>query len=247
VSGRRVLITGAASGIGLATATAFARLGDQVWLADVAVDRLETEVAALRSAGLDVEGVGMDVADAGSVDEAVTRAVAAGPLDVLHVNAGIAAAEVPLAEIPVETIERLVRVNLVGALLTARAAVPHLSDGGRIVFTASTSGLAAHPFASPYAATKIALVGVARCLAAELAPRRITVNSVCPGGVDTPLPRSLYSADVIEEAAAVNPLGRIADPEDVAAAVLFLASAQARHVNAVALRVDGGEAMAGAV
>ena len=101
-----------------------------------------------------------------------------------------------------------------------------------------------------YAATKMAVIGLGRSLAAELAPRRIRVNMVCPGGVDTALTRGAYGEDaerVIAEYAAANPLGRIAQPEDIARAMVFLASDAARHINGVALRVDGGDCLLGAV
>jgi 3-oxoacyl-[acyl-carrier protein] reductase len=108
----------------------------------------------------------------------------------------------------------------------------------------------AHPGTSVYAATKFALIAFGRSLALELAPRRIRVNMVCPGGVDTPLTHGVYGDDtprVLAEYAEINPAGRFATASDVADAVLFLASPAARHVNGVALRVDGGDCLLGAL
>ena len=114
-----------------------------------------------------------------------------------------------------------------------------------MILTSSTSGLLAHAGGSVYAATKIALIGLARSLSAELSSRQIRVNCICPGAVDTPLLRRLYSDTDLEEAAATNPLGRLAQPGDVADVMLFLTSPAARHINGVALRVDGGAAVQG--
>ena len=107
-----------------------------------------------------------------------------------------------------------------------------------------------HPGGAVYSATKIAMIGLGRCLGLELAPRRIRVNMVCPGGVDTPLTRMAYPDDadgVIAEAANMNPLGQFGEPGDIAEAFWFLASERARHISGVSLRVDGGDCLAGAL
>lgn len=242
-----VLVTGAASGIGAAIASNFAGAGARLVLADVDAARLADVEAALRRTGCDVLAAATDVRDRTSVEALVEAAVARfGVVDVACLNAGVGLPEVPLTQTTDEVIDQLIDVNLRGAILCARAVIPALRDGGSLIFTSSTSGLLAHPNAAVYAATKIALIGLARSLVPELSPRRIRVNCVCPGGVDTPLVRRLANQAQIAEAMDANPLGRIAEPDDVAHAVAFLASPAAWHVNGVALRVDGGEAVIGA-
>ena len=191
-----------------------------------------------------------DVTDDASIRAAVAAGIERfGDFRTVCANAGITFPEVPLTETTDDVADRLLAVNLKGVFLTLRAAVPHVRDGGAIVITSSLSGLAAHPGAALYAGTKLALIGLGRSLAAELAPR-VRVNMICPGGVDTPLTRGAYGDDaeqVIKGYAEANPLGRIAEPDDIARAIAFLASDEARHVNGVALRVDGGDGLMGAL
>jgi 3-oxoacyl-[acyl-carrier protein] reductase len=243
------LITGAASGIGAATARTFARAGWRLVLADIDGPRLDTVSEHVRSLGAaDVLAVPADVTSVSSVNELMTRASTRGRLDALHANVGICPPERPLVDTDPATVDRIVDVNVKGTINTLRAAVPHVREGGAIIITASDSGLLAHPGAAVYAASKIALIGLGRSLAAELAPSRIRVNMVCPGGVDTPLTRGVYGAAIDDELASyavTNPLGGIAQPEWIADAVFFLASA--RHVTGVSLRVDGGDGLMGAV
>jgi NAD(P)-dependent dehydrogenase (short-subunit alcohol dehydrogenase family) len=243
-----VMITGAASGIGAATARAFAARGARLALADID-ERGLAEVGA----GLDRLGaaavlpVPADITSPPSVEAALARVTGRfGTIDVLHANAGICPPEEPLTEMSPQTVDRILNVNVRGTVNTLRAAVPAVSDGGAIVITASVSGLIAHAGAAVYAASKIALIGLGRSLASELAPRRLRVHMVCPGGVDTPLTRGVYGAeadDVIAGYRVSNPLGRIAEPEDIARAVLYLA--EAPHVTGVSLRVDGGDGLMG--
>jgi 3-oxoacyl-[acyl-carrier protein] reductase len=245
-----VLITGAASGIGAATARAFAARGDHVVLADVdphGLGAIDTQLASCGSA--DRLTVTVDLTDVAAVEAMIKEAIERfGSLDVVHANAGICPPERPLTETSPELVDKILAVNVTGTVNTLRAAVPAIRDGGSVVITASDSGLLAHPGAAVYAASKIALIGLGRSLAAELGPRRIRVNMVCPGGVDTPLTRGVYGAksdQVIEEYGASLPLGRIAMPEDIARAVVFLADAE--HVTGVSLRVDGGDGLMGAL
>jgi NAD(P)-dependent dehydrogenase (short-subunit alcohol dehydrogenase family) len=233
---RTVVVTGASSGIGLAASLLFAERGDRV----VGVDRAVTPQSPHEA----ITQVSADVGDERSI-RAVFDDLADDRVDVVCINAGVFPAESPLEQLPVEDIEQVVRVNLLGSLLTARAAIPVLRHGASIVLTSSTSGLVGHPFAVAYSATKSGQLGLMRSLAAELAPRGIRVNAVCPGGVDTPLARRLYSPDELAQSARDNPMGRLASAEDVAHAIAFLASPEARHINAVALRVDGGDGMKG--
>jgi NAD(P)-dependent dehydrogenase (short-subunit alcohol dehydrogenase family) len=244
-----VLISGAASGIGAAAARRFAGDGWDVALLDIAADRLGEVERAVIDAGARAVVLAADVRDREAVGAAVeTAARELGPLDAVCGNAGVAFPEAPLQDTSAEIVRTLLDVNLLGMINLLQAAVPAVRDGGAIVITSSTSGLAAHPGAAVYAATKLALIGLGRSLASEVAPRRIRVNMVCPGGVDTALTRGAYPEGTDEVIAAYereNPLGRIAQPEDVADGMAYLASA--RHVNGVAMRVDGGDCLLGAV
>jgi len=244
-----ILITGAASGIGAATARSFARAGWRLVLADIDSRGLETVRADLPHLGAaDVVTVRTDVTSVDSVNALAGTARSAGLLDAVHANVGICPPERPLVDTDPDTVDRILNVNVTGTINTLRATVPLVRDGGAIIITASDSGLLAHPGAAVYAASKIALIGLGRALAAELAPRRVRVNMVCPGGVDTPLTRGVYGDTIEAELASyavTNPLGGIAQPEWIADAVFFLASA--RHVTGVSLRVDGGDGLMGAV
>jgi 3-oxoacyl-[acyl-carrier protein] reductase len=249
VSNARVaLVTGAGSGIGAAAARALSGDGFALVLGDVNEGAVTQVAADLGDGALAVR---VDVRDDASIQEFVRRGVERfGGFDAVLPNAGLAVPEAPLAETPLDAIDWMIAVNLRGAILTVRAALPMLRDGGSIVLTSSVSGLQAHPFAAAYASTKTALIGFGRSLAIEVAPRKIRVNMVCPGGVDTPLVRNVYGDDapkMIEEYESINPLGRIAQPYDIAAAMRFLVSPEARHINGVALRVDGGDCLMGAV
>jgi NAD(P)-dependent dehydrogenase (short-subunit alcohol dehydrogenase family) len=245
------LITGAGSGIGAAAARLFVEAGAAVVLADLSEERLRSVELNLGAAADTVLAVATDVRDDRSVRALVQAGVERfGGFDTVCPNAGVTFPEKPFEQFEDAEVEQLLAVNLMGVILTLRAAVPHLRDGGSAVLTSSISGLQAHAGAAVYAATKMAVIGLGRSLAAELAPRRIRVNMVCPGGVDTALTRGAYGEDaerVIAEYAAANPLGRIAQPEDIARAMVFLASDAARHINGVALRVDGGDCLLGAV
>jgi NAD(P)-dependent dehydrogenase (short-subunit alcohol dehydrogenase family) len=244
-----ILITGAASGIGAATARSFARAGWRLVLADIDTRGLEAVRADLAPLGAaELVTVPTDVTSVGSVNALAGTARSIGLLDVVHANVGICPPERLLVDTDPDTVDRILDVNVKGTINTLRATVPLVRDGGAIIITASDSGLLAHPGAAVYAASKIALIGLGRALAAELAPRRVRVNMVCPGGVDTPLTRGVYGDTIEAELASyavTNPLGGIAQPEWIADAVLFLASA--RHVTGVSLRVDGGDGLMGAV
>jgi NAD(P)-dependent dehydrogenase (short-subunit alcohol dehydrogenase family) len=246
------LITGAGSGIGAATARLFASRGTRLALGDIAADRVAAVADEIRASGGDaLDGV-VDVRDDAAVRAFVAAAVGRfGELDAVLPIAGVfVPPEAPLTEITDAALGTLLDVNVRGVVHVLRAALPHVRDGGAIVLTSSISGLQSHPGAAVYAASKIAIIGLGRSLALELNARRIRVNMVCPGGVDTPLTRGAYpdnADEIVAEYAGLNPLGRIAQPEDIAEAKWFLASAAARHVNGVALRVDGGDCLNGAV
>lgn len=242
-----VLITGAASGIGAATAGAFAAAGDAVVLGDRDADRLQRLEVTLREAGADVLTVPSDVRDEGDVASLVQAAIDRHrAIDVVCTIAGMfVGPERPLEDTDDTVMDQLLDVNVRGVVRVLRAALPHVRSGGSITLTSSISGLVAHPGGVVYAASKTAQIGLARSLAAELAPRRIRVNVICPGTIDTPMAHAAHTDKQLEGFSAANPLGRLGQPEDVAAAFLFLARAE--YVNGVALRVDGGDALLGAL
>jgi 3-oxoacyl-[acyl-carrier protein] reductase len=224
----RVIVTGAANGIGRATAHAFREAGARVVGLDL-------------QAGEDI--IACDLRREADVVRGVAEAVRSlGGLDVLVNNAGILR-EAALGDVTAEDIDQHFAVNVRGTILVTREALPHLKDGARIINIASELAYLGRAKASVYCASKAAVLALTRSWARELAPR-ILVNAVAPGPTDTPL---LGFASLTAEQQAMetaHPLGRIGKPEEVAAAVLFLASPQASLFTGQCLGANGGATMA---
>jgi meso-butanediol dehydrogenase / (S,S)-butanediol dehydrogenase / diacetyl reductase len=239
LAGRVALVTGGGAGIGRAAAIRFAAEGAAVVVADVDGDAA-AETVALAGGGLAVRA---DVASAADVDRMIATAVARrGTLDVLFNNAGIGGFT-PLDALAPEAWDHVQAVDLRAVYLACRAAVPHLrrSGHGVILNTASQAGLEGQARNAAYCAAKGGVVLLTRALARELAPA-IRVNCLCPGGTDTALLRGYLGGDAAALAglAARLPMGRVARPEEIAAAALWLVSDAAAYVTGVALPVDGG-------
>ena len=230
VSGKRVLITGAAKGIGRATATMFAAAGAKV----IGFD-LETSDSPLRILRCDL------TREADIVSAVATAATELGGIDVLVNNAGIMQ-ESPIEAVTAEHIDRHFAVNVRGAILVTREAMPYLKDGSRIINIASELAYLGRANASVYCATKAAILGLTRSWARELAPR-ILVNAVAPGPTDTSL--LAFDSLTVEQKAleTAHPLGRIGRPEEIAATVLFLAGPGATFFTGQCLGANGGAAM----
>lgn len=248
--GKRAFVTGGGRGIGRATALLLARAG-----ASVAVgyrrrkdDADETTAAVGRGGGRAV-AVGGDLGDRDTAARVVEQVVAAlGGLDILVVNHGVwPADDVPLADMAPEQWSGTLRANLDAVFHVCRAAIPRISDGGRIVLIASTAGQRGEAFHADYAASKGAVISLTKSLAVELAPR-ITVNCVAPGWVDTEMAEQPYTQDGGRGRARIEaaiPLGRVASAEDVAGPTVFLCSDLARHITGEILNVNGGSVLCG--
>ncbi len=239
LEGRRALVTGGARGIGRAVVERFRREGARVAVLDVDAEG-SREVASA------VSGVAVvaDVTDASAVERAVGEAVEAlGGLDTLVLNAGAGSLARLHAYSP-EAFDRLVRVNLHGAFLPLRAAVPALLDAGRAAVVFNASGSASRPTSGemPYAAAKAGVEAMTRAAALEYGPR-IRVNCVSPGIVRTRLTEPLLEAGLLDPVFLELPLRRPGVPEEVADVILFLASDLARYVTGQVLLVDGGLAL----
>ncbi|CAL9348251.1 2,5-dichloro-2,5-cyclohexadiene-1,4-diol dehydrogenase LinX [Streptomyces sp. enrichment culture] len=239
--GYGVLVTGGARGIGAATARRLAQEGVRVLLADQDPRAAARTAATLREDGLHAEGIACDVADRPSVEAAVTHAADAfGSLDVLVNCAAHCSPDAPLFEDePDESWARDLDVTLTGAYRCCRAALPHLAASGRgaIVSIGSVNGL--QDFGNhAYSAAKAGLGSLTRTLAGHAAARGVRVNLVVPGTVRT----SAWEGrdDDLEAVRGLYPLGRVGEPEDIAAAVAFLASSDASWITGTALVVDGG-------
>lgn len=231
MQGKRVLITGAANGIGRATAAMFASEGAQV----IGLDRVGGQDA--------VPIIRCDLTNEADVVRGVAEAVAAlGGLDVLVNNAGIMQ-EAAIADITADMIDRHFAVNVRGAILVTREALPHLGEGGRIINLASELAYLGRANASVYCATKAAMLGLTRSWARELAPR-ILVNAVAPGPTDTPLLGFDTMTPQQKALETAHPLGRIGKPDEIASAILFLAGPGATFFTGQCLGANGGAAMA---
>ena len=248
-SGKAVVVTGGGHGIGQASALRFASEGARVAVVDLRGEHAELVAAECRAAGADGQAYPADVTDPDQVAAAVEQITGdLGGIDVVHLNAGRLSAgsvlEVPLAEW-----QRIFAVNVTGMFLVARAVIPVMrasSGGGAIITTGSISGMFGEPALAAYTASKAAVVNLTRQMAIDFARDGIRVNCVCPGWVDTGFndPQfehdGLSEQDIIELIDRTVPMGRQGLPEEMAAAVAFLASADASYITGQTLLVDGG-------
>jgi NAD(P)-dependent dehydrogenase (short-subunit alcohol dehydrogenase family) len=242
---RIAIVTGAASGIGAASARLFATEGASVALADQNSELLDEVVREINDAGGTAIGIGTDVGNEASIQRMVEQTVEEfGGLHIMFANAGISG-RFDLETVNCEDFDRVMRVNLRGPFLCAKYAVPKIADsgGGSIIFTASELALVGSPGASVYSASKAGLIGMARGLALDYADANIRFNCICPGAVDTPMlwgeekgERDEIEADISSR----MPLGRVGRPEEIAKSALYLASDDSSFVTGHALVVDGG-------
>jgi NAD(P)-dependent dehydrogenase (short-subunit alcohol dehydrogenase family) len=243
---RVALVTGAASGIGLATTALLAEMGARVVASDVDAARGAEHTTRLASGGHEVTFVRADVSDIDDVTALVGHVTSAhGRLDIAANCAGVGGGDALTADIPLEAFDRIMDVNLRGTLLTMRReldAIAAHGDGGAIVNVSSTLGLRGSPNAAAYSASKHAVIGLTRTAAVEYAPGRIRVNAVCPGAIDTPMMDETFERfpGFREALTGFVPLGRLGRPEEVAGAIAWLLSDAASFVTGEALSVEGG-------
>jgi NAD(P)-dependent dehydrogenase (short-subunit alcohol dehydrogenase family) len=241
VSPKVGLVTGAGSGIGRATALELARGGAAVTVLDIDESAAAETTELIRKDGGEALTATVDIADERSVRAAVERTVTAhGRLDFAVNNAGTASHR-RLDQMTLDEFERVVRGNLTGTFLCMKYELPVLDRGGAIVNIASGGGLHAIPHAPAYVAAKHGIVGLTKVAAVDYAPDGIRVNAVCPGPTRTPgFEKWAGDSDMIARQEAITPLGRLATPEEVAEAAVWLCSGAASYITGIALSVDGG-------
>jgi 3-oxoacyl-[acyl-carrier protein] reductase len=241
LDGQVALVTGAARGLGRCIAQTLAACGAKVACIDVNVESLADTVAGIRAAGGTAEPIACDVTDSNRVGEVVDEVVKLwGTLQILVNNAGITRDNV-IVRMKDEQWDAVININLRGTFLFTRAAARPMMKNrqGRIINIASVSGLMGNPGQVNYSASKAGVIGLTRTVARELASRNVTVNAVAPGFIATDMTAKL-GEDIIEAVKKEIPLGRMGDPQDVADAVLYLASDAASFITGHVLTVDGG-------
>ena len=249
LAGKRALVTGGSRGIGAATAQLFAEHGVHVAIG-YRSRRADADalVASLEAAhGITAVAHAADISTESGSEELVQRAAdSLGGLDFFVASAGIwPCDDVAMSEMTSEQWRRTVGDNLDSVFFTTRAAIRAMNDHGRVVLIASTAGQRGEAYHADYAATKGAIISMVKSLAPELGKRGITVNSVAPGWVETEMCAPVFANGGRERIAAGIPIGRIADPRDIAGPIVFLCSDFARHVTGEILNVNGGSVLCG--
>ena len=244
LEGKVAVITGGSSGIGLATARRFVSEGAYVYI----TGRRQSELdAAVRQIGKNVTAVQGDVSNLADLDRLyATVKQQHGRIDIVFAHAGIGEFA-SLGEISEAHFDKTFNVNVKGLLFTVQKALPLLQDGGSIILTASTASIKAVPGLSVYSATKAAIRSFARSWTLDLKARKIRVNAVSPGSTNTPGLNNLGQTEeqrkqIVTSAVSTIPLGRLGDPDDIAKAVVFLASDDSSFITGIELFVDGGQA-----
>jgi len=244
--GRVAVVTGAASGMGLAIARHFAAAGDCVGLLDFHGDAALRAAAALRENGAAAMAAEADVTDRGAVDAALDKVrTELGRIQIMVTCAGLDAFE-PFTDIAIESWERVLAVNLTGTFQCLQAAVPDMLEArwGRMVTISSSSAQSGSVRMAHYVASKAGVIGLTRALALELAPHGITVNNIPPGMIDTPMLRGAEAAGNVANlsklASRMIPVGRIGTPEEIAATCGFLCSDEAAFITGQVIGVNGG-------
>jgi NAD(P)-dependent dehydrogenase (short-subunit alcohol dehydrogenase family) len=241
LAGKAAIVTGAARGIGLAIARAFAAEGARVVLADVLADEARTQAAALGEAAV---AVPTDVGDGAQVRRLVDETVARfGRLDIMVANAAVQA-EIPFLDLTEEEFDRVIRVNLRGAFLCGQTAARRMvrsGTRGAIVNLTSVNAVVAHPVLVHYAASKGGIAMLTKGMAVALAPHGIRVNAIGPGTVNTPINAGFFGMPgMIERMLMRTPLGRIAEADEIARVAVFLASDEASYLTGTTIYADGG-------
>jgi len=239
-----VLITGAASGIGKATALRIGEEGGKVVCADIVAEAAEECAVEIRKPGGEAFALLCDVRDPADVEKTVEATVERyGRLDCLCNIAGILRFD-NTHELTLEAWNEIIGVNLTGTFLVCRAALPHLlaNKKGAIVNMSSTAGLAGQPWSAPYAASKGGVLAFTYTLAVEYGRQGVRVNAVCPGSVETPIQAQFRFPEGVDQSLLerIMPFDQMRGPETVASAIAFLASDEAAHINGEYLRIDGG-------
>ncbi|QND66982.1 SDR family oxidoreductase [Mesorhizobium loti] len=249
IAGKHALVTGGGSGVGRAIALALAGAGIDVTICG----RRDTELAKVAGESKGIFGIAADVTDEAAMASLYERAQAArGPFDIVVANAGMSGSA-PAHKTALSDWQRTLDVNLTGAFLTVKPALAGMAarKAGRIVFIASTAGLKGYAYVAPYVAAKHGVVGLMRALAVETAKSGVTVNAVCPGFVETEMLEETIQR-IIEKTgrsaeqarsslASTNPQGRFIQPDEIAAAVLWLCGDAAQSITGQAISISGGE------
>jgi NAD(P)-dependent dehydrogenase (short-subunit alcohol dehydrogenase family) len=242
------IVTGGASGIGRATALAFAREGAKVVIADTNVADGERIAGEMRASGAAAIFVRTDVTQSADVQNMVNTAVSTyGGLDIAFNNAGTSGANGTVASLDEAEFHRTMAINVTSVYLCMKYEIPHMvaRGGGAVVNTSSGMGLFALPNVAGYIASKHAVLGLTKSAALDFGPHKVRVNALCPGKTMTPM--MLSQADALkirlEDIAARVPLRALAEPEDQAEAVVWICSERAKFITGLSLIVDGGEAV----
>lgn len=247
LAGKSAIVTGAASGIGRASALLFAREGARLLIADRAEEGLNQTLEMIQKAGHAASALAMDAGNEDDVKKLVATAIHEfGRIDAVYANAGISGGLTSLLEIDVANFMEILRINTIGPYLAIKHAAPHMirQGAGSIVMTASVAALRANAGNVAYSASKAGVISLAQTAANALIGTGVRVNAVCPGLIETGMTRPIF-----EQARArgtdgkigqLNPLQRAGRPEEIAAMALFLASDEASYVNGQAFPVDGG-------
>ena len=245
LDGKVALITGAGSGIGRASALAFAREGAKVAVADIVVEGGEETVRMVKEAGGEAFFIKVDVSNAADVEAMVNAVVDTyGRIDCAYNNAGIEGRLASTDEYPEDVFDKVIDINLTGVWLCMKYELPHMlkQGGGAIVNTASGAGLIGVSGMSAYVASKHGVIGLTKTAALEYAKSGIRVNAVCPGLIQTPMVERITAEQpqLGEALVAAEPVGRTGKPEEIAESVVWLSSDAASFVTGHAMSVDGG-------